>query len=572
MIDSKRIYKRPHHLKALLLLLLLVALASPIKAQSPTSGGADAEVELKRGNYEAAIAGFRARLTANASDEHAQAGMMRAHYETGRDQEAEASAVKFLLKKPDAYRVRHALGEIYAMTGRYAQAVAEFERAAKGLSGAADSIGAFESEFRRAETLFLIGQEEAAKQTFMGIVNFVEEKNSQDARSLTLIAKAQTYLERYKEASELYLKAIAADPSHLDAHVGGGELFTEKYNYAEAADFFQDALKINARSVRAYVGTAANKKLEGGAEMQAALSRALEINPRVVEAYVLRAGSLMEAGRYDAAALALDEAQKVNPNSLDALALRAALLYLQDRDFEATLKSALAINHRYGKLYDTLAYFATITRRYHQSVRFAQQAVALSPRLWRAHLNLGMALMRTGRMAEGRAAIEVAFAGDPFNLWAKNTLDMLDAIKDYKETQAGDFVFKVAASEHDALQVYAANLLQEAAAKLNAKYQFTPQGPLHVELFPNHEDFAVRALGLPGLGALGVCFGQVIALDSPSARSVGEFNWGSTLWHEYVHVITLQMTEYRIPRWFSEGLSVYEERRGRPAGVMNGAR
>ena len=85
-----------------------------------------------------------------------------------------------------------------------------------------------------------------------------------------------------------------------------------------------------------------------------------------------------------------------------------------------------------------------------------------------------------------------------------------------------------------------------------------------IELFPNHEDFAVRTLGLPGLGALGVCFGQVIAADSPSARATGEFNWGSTLWHEYTHVITLQMTDYRIPRWFSEGLSVYEERRARP--------
>src|SRR5881396_3872769 len=58
--------------------------------------------------------------------------------------------------------------------------------------------------------------------------------------------------------------------------------------------------------------------------------------------------------------------------------------------------------------------------------------------------------------------------------------------------------------------------------------------------------------------------GLSIAMDSPSARSSGEFNWGSTLWHEFMHVISLQMTEYRIPRWFSEGLSVYEERKARP--------
>ena len=175
-----------------------------------------------------------------------------------------------------------------------------------------------------------------------------------------------------------------------------------------------------------------------------------------------------------------------------------------------------------------------------------------------------MALLRLGQMEAGRAEVEKAFKGDPFNLWAKNTLDLLDAMKDYRETKRGPFVIKAAAKESDVISGYAAELLDEAATKLTAKYHFTPQGPITVELFPNHEDFAVRTLGLPGLGALGVCFGQVIAADSPSARPTGEFNWGSTLWHEYTHVITLQMTDYRIPRWFSEGLSVYEERRARP--------
>jgi tetratricopeptide (TPR) repeat protein len=52
-------------------------------------------------------------------------------------------------------------------------------------------------------------------------------------------------------------------------------------------------------------------------------------------------------------------------------------------------------------------------------------------------------------------------------------------------------------------------------------------------------------------------------MDSPSARDSGEFNWGTTLWHEFTHVITLEITDHRIPRWFSEGLSVFEERRAR---------
>src|SRR4030095_10870329 len=60
------------------------------------------------------------------------------------------------------------------------------------------------------------------------------------------------------------------------------------------------------------------------------------------------------------------------------------------------------------------------------------------------------------------------------------------------------------------------------------------------------------------------CFGRVVTLDSPTAREPGTFNWGETLWHEMAHVITLQLSGNRLPRWLSEGTSVCEERRARP--------
>jgi tetratricopeptide (TPR) repeat protein len=84
-------------------------------------------------------------------------------------------------------------------------------------------------------------------------------------------------------------------------------------------------------------------------------------------------------------------------------------------------------------------------------------------------------------------------------------------------------------------------------------------------MFPRHDDFAVRNVGLPGMiGALGACFGRVVTLDSPKARPPGQFNWGATLWHEMAHVITLQMSNQRVPRWLTEGISVWEEKRARP--------
>src|SRR5688572_7353966 len=485
--------------------------------------------------------------------------------ETGKYTEAETTAKKLLAKTPDNGSVRHQLGEALAATGRYTEAIAEFERAANDLEKSNNVPGErLESDLRRAELLELTGQEDQARAIYASLVKYYTDKDPETAFELTLIARALVHLERFQDANDMFRAAIESDSDHLDAHLSAGELFTKKYNYADAAQFLSDALQLNPNSARAFLDLALNKRIERGEEVTAALNRALAINPNYVEALSLKAALALEAGKLDAASTEIEKALKINSRSLEAHSLRAAMFYLQDRDFEPEVTPTLAIGPRYGEVYNTLAHYATITRRTEQATQFARRAIELAPRLWDAHLSLGMSLLRLGQMEAGRASVEKAFKGDPFNIWAKNTLDLLDSMESFRETKRGSFVIKASAQESDVLGPYAANLLEEAAAKLTAKYRFTPKGPVIVEIFQNHEDFAVRALGIPGLGALGVCFGPVIAQDSPSAREAGEFNWGSTLWHEFTHVITLQMTDYRIPRWFSEGLSVYEERRARP--------
>jgi cellulose synthase operon protein C len=520
--------------------------------------------ELKKGDYDSAFKLLSTRLASNPNDAVAQRALLRVHLETGRYTEAEAAAKRFLTKTPDAAGVRHELGEALAATGRHAEAITEFERAAADSDKSDASGNKLESDLRRAELLDLIGQEDRAKVIYESFVKYYTDNDPASARELTLIARALVHLERFQDANDMYRSAGEADSNYLEAQLGAAELFTEKYAYSDAAAFLDDALQINPNSARAYLNLARNKRFEGGDEITQALNKALTINPNLVEALALKAAIALEANKVDEASAEIDKALKVNSRSLEAHSLRAAMLYLQDRDFEPEVAATLAIGPRYGGVYNTLSHYAAITRRTDQAAQFARRATEIAPHLWDAHLNLGMALLRMGQMETGRAAIEKAFKGDPFNVWAKNTLDLLDSMRDFKETKHGAFLIKASAQESDVLSPYAASLLEEAAAKLTAKYRFTPKGPIVVEIFQNHEDFAVRTLGMPGLGALGVCFGLVIAQDSPSAREAGEFNWGSTLWHEYTHVITLQMTDYRIPRWFSEGLSVYEERRARP--------
>ncbi len=555
--------------------LLSCASAQDAQSESP-------EDELKHGKYQSAILSFTKRLQADPKDAKAQKGLLQAFLETGQYAEAEARAKKFLALGGNEAQSRLALGEVYAITGRYAEAIGEFEKASE-LAGGADQKQApkpdeqsdeesdreiirLRADLRRGEILQLTGKEEAAREIFESFVKYYEEEDVSEAEALAMVARALTRLERYKDANEVYLEAIAADEECIEAQLGGGELFTAKYNYQEAAEFLNDALKINPNSARAHLAVASNKRIDGGDAMNAAVVQALKINPNYVEAKTFAAAIDLEAERFQSAAKLIDEALKINPNSIEAHSLRAAMFWLQDNQsgYESEVKAALGVNPRYGLVYETVAHFATQTRRYNEATALLREALRLSPNQWSSHLALGMSLLRLGRMEEGRAEVEKSFEGDPFNLWAKNTLDLLDSMKEYKETKSGDFIIKADPKESDVLSPYAADLLEEAKSKLSAKYKFTPRAPISVEIFPNHEDFSVRALGLTGLGALGVCFGQVIAQDSPSAREKGRFNWGSTLWHEYTHVITLQITDHLIPRWFSEGLSVFEEHNARP--------
>ena len=69
----------------------------------------------------------------------------------------------------------------------------------------------------------------------------------------------------------------------------------------------------------------------------------------------------------------------------------------------------------------------------------------------------------------------------------------------------------------------------------------------------------VRSLGMPGVGILGVTFGYLFAMDSPSGHPDASYHWGTTLWHEMAHVFTLEASNHFVPRWFSEGISVFGE-------------
>jgi cellulose synthase operon protein C len=275
----------------------------------------------------------------------------------------------------------------------------------------------------------------------------------------------------------------------------------------------------------------------------------------------------LDAEAYDSARVAADRALAVDSSAIEAWALRAAVSWFTGDEavFAGSLKAAEQINPQPAAFYSVLAEAAVRHRRYAEGVRWAEQAVQLDASSVRALGVLGTNQLRTGDMTTGRASLERAFAIDPFNLWHKNTLDLLDAMNSFTTIERGHFQLVVSPEDAPLMELYLLPMLEEAYDSLATRYQWRPNGPVRLEIFRRHADFSVRSVGLTGLGALGVSFGNVLAMDAPSAREPGSFNWGSTAWHELAHTFTLGSSANRVPRWLSEGLSVLEERRARPS-------
>ncbi len=346
-----------------------------------------------------------------------------------------------------------------------------------------------------------------------------------------------------------------------------GELFLEKYDRPEALKSFQTALKADENYVAARLGLAAVAAAGNPPAAKEAIEQALKVNPNAIDAHLLVAEMALDDRRRDDAREAIDKALAVNPKSLDALSLKAAVDFVEGKqtEFETQVKAVLAINPVYGDVYRVAGDHAARNYLFDEAVALTRRALALDDANPTAHASLGMALLRTGDEPAARQSLDRAFKDDPYNVVTFNSLALLDSLDKFQTVQDGDLIFRFHPDEVAVMKEQAIPLAKEALAAMVKRYGFTPRGPLLIEMFPKHDDFAVRTLGLPGMvGALGACFGRVVTLDSPKARPPGEFHWGETLWHELAHVMTLQMSKNRVPRWLTEGASVWEERNARP--------
>lgn len=346
-----------------------------------------------------------------------------------------------------------------------------------------------------------------------------------------------------------------------------GDVFLEKYNAQDAAVSYNLILERDSWHPDALVGMArAQLSAMRFAPAARTATETLAVNPHHPDASAILARvALVEGRREEAERIVRDRVFAVNPAHPEAHAILAAIVLLRDdRDAYRELRdAALAHDRTGGDFYVSLAELLGFLHLYAETEEALRDAAERDPKNPYVQSARGLNLLRLGREREGIEAMRAAWRRDRYNERTDNVLrlyeDTIDS--DYTELTRGDLTIRLPRRDVDILQDELFGAIERARTTLDRLYGMHA-GPLRLEFYADPEQFAVRTVGVPRLGAVAVCFGDVITFIGPYT---GRHNLHAVIWHELGHVYAVKRSRSRVPRWFTEGLSEWESEEADPA-------
>lgn len=413
----------------------------------------------------------------------------------------------------------------------------------------------------------ILGDRETAEQLITEIDRLYADApwRYTDADDLVALGKISTIIGvDPKDVLEgFYDRARRNYSSRPDGFIASAELALSKGDAALAADILRPVAETFADNPDLLF--LLSEALSGGAPAESAefLKQTLTLNPRHLTALQRLAEQQIDAEDYDTAAATIASVHEFNPNHPETHALQAVIHHLQNRT-DAEVKSrntALQFSTANPNVDHLIG--ARLSRKYRfaEGAAYQRRALQADPGFLPAKTQLAQDLLRLGLEDDGWKLAEEARQQDKYSTTLFNLLQLKDTVQKFTTLSSERFTIRMERGEAAVYGPQVERLLNEAFDTLTARYNYTPDEPVVVEIFHRQDDFAVRTFGIPDVaGFLGVCFGKVITANSPASQRNSPNNWNSVLWHEFCHVITLQMTGNRIPRWLSEGISVYEER------------
>lgn len=391
----------------------------------------------------------------------------------------------------------------------------------------------------------------------------------QDAANLVTMGKAalllgldpRSVLERFFDLAK------RRNPTNREPYLASGQLALDKDDFDLAAKTFSEGLKKFPKDPDFHFGLAQAYASSDRRLMIFSLDAALALNPNHVPSHLLLADHLIDGEEYKHAEESIEKVLEVNPHHPEAWAYRAVLAHLRN-DMAAETKareSALETWATNPEVDYVIGKKLSQKYRFAEGAAYQRRALQFDAKFLPAKQQLAQDLLRLGEEEEGWRLADEVHQTDAYDVTAFNLTTLQESMAKFVTLTNADFFLRMSAHEADVYGARALALLTRAKSNLCAKYGMELKQPTIVEIFPNQKDFGVRTFGMPGNpGYLGVCFGSVITANSPASAGGHPANWEAVLWHEFCHVVTLQLTRNKMPRWLSEGISVYEELQENP--------
>ena len=557
-----------------------------------------AHVHLQKGRIDEALDLYDGLAGDKADTQRLAIGKSRCFEFRGDWQEATETIESAVKALDDSPLLRARLAELYLAQGRFDEAARSIKRALE--------IDANSPEARLvdADLCAATGRFKQADEGYHWFIKFYNQTQPEDSETLLVVARATSQYARWHGVPQIFdftvntlcPDALAKDKDCWQAHWIAGMLLLEKYNRAQAVPELKHALAINPRAAPVHAALAlASLQDRAMSDAASQIKRALDADPRLRFALCVQADIQLEDDDVQGATRSLEQALAVNPRDEQALGRLAACRVLEDGPpAKADLDVLFArldriddqdarLGGRFGELLASVARWNVrpgiflyaageqleARKKYELAERCYQQAVVSMPQLSGPKSALGMLYMRTGKIAEGHRFLDQAFDADPYHVRVSNMRKVVKLLEGYETITTAHFVIRIDSQADMILGRYMAEFLEAEYPVLVQQFGYEPPVRTQFEIYNKakglsaHQWFSARMIGLPWVQTIGASTGMIVALASPTA---GEkpFNWARVVRHEFVHILTLQETNFNIPHWFTEALAVKSEDAPRP--------
>ncbi len=186
---------------------------------------------------------------------------------------------------------------------------------------------------------------------------------------------------RWKDSLALFTAAIKADP-HPVSYNNIAVCHLDRREYELAIEPLSRAIELDPRYVKAYINRiTAYQKTGRMEEAKADLSQMVKVEPRNAEGYNCRADVLLDLQRYDEAISDFTSAIKLSPNAPNSYNNRATARFMKGDYAAATedCRKAITLNPNYANAYNNLGNILARTGDLPGALENYARAIALSP-------------------------------------------------------------------------------------------------------------------------------------------------------------------------------------------------